>query len=173
MGSFITSIGKEVIRDEEAWFAWESVDIREYTQGQKEAMERETMEMAGLPGKIPNVIMWGDLVPVLVAGIESWTFRDLSDDEVVHLYENQAKKLDKDVDSLSASEKCEAVKDIEIVLATREWMSKLKPSYATFIARAIRKLNRGRTTAEERAFLRKVGADYLIEKEPASGDSTD
>lgn len=172
MGSFITGIELEPIQDE-AWSPWESVVIREYSQGQKEVMERETMEMAGLPGKIPNVIMWGDLAPVLVAGIESWTFRNLGDDEELRLYETQAKKLKKDVGSLSAGDKCEAVKDIEVIPLTREWIGKLKPSYATFIAQKIRKLNVGRLTAKQRDFLRQAGADYLIEEEPASGDSAD
>lgn len=173
MGSFIVGTELEVIRDEENWDAFESCTIREYSQKQKDVMEREIIKMAGPPGQLPNVVMQGDLVPVLVAGVESWTFRALSDDEVLHLYKTQAKKLDKDADSLSVSEKCEAVKDVPTVPATREWMEKLKPSYATFIVREIRRLNRGRTTAEERDFLRQVGAEHLIEKEVANGDNAD
>ena len=172
MGSFITGTELEPIHDE-TWSAWESVTIREYRQAYKEVMEREITEMAGLPGKVPNVIMYGDLIPVLVAGVEAWTFRELSDAEELRLYEVQAKKLDKDVDSLSTEDKCEAVKGVPLVPVTREWMEKLKPSYATFIAQEIRRLNRGRTTAQERDFLRQAGADHLIEEEPASGDNAD
>jgi len=173
VGSFITGIELEVIHDEENWEEFESGTIREYSQGQKEKMEEEVIEMAGLVGQVPKVVMLGDLVPVLVAGIESWTFRDLNNDEELRLYENQAKKLDKDVDFLSVEEKCEAVKDVEIVPATRKWMGKLKPDYATFIAREIRRLNKRRTTAEQRAFLRQVGADHLIEEDAAGRDSAD
>ncbi len=172
MGSFITGIELEVVRDE-TWSAWESATIHEYNQGQKDAMDAELTEMTGPPGTIPNIVMVGDLVPVLVAGVNSWTFRELSEAEELRLYESQAKKLDKDVDSLSVEDKCEAVKDVPTVPATREWMSKLKPSYAAFIAQEIRRLNKGRTTAEQRDFLRQAGADHLIEEEPASGDSTD
>ena len=172
MGSFITGTELEVIRDE-GWSEFESVTIREYTQGQKDTMDKEIIEMAGLVGQIPRVVMQSAAVPVLVAGIASWTFRTLSEDEILRLYESHAKRLDKDVNSLSMEDKCEAVKDTPTVPVTREWMSKLKPSYAGFIVRRIRALNQGRTTAEERAFLREIGADHLIEEETAGGDSAD
>ncbi len=156
MGSFITGVELEVIRDE-AWSEYETVTVHEYNQGQKDSMDKEIIEMAGLVGQIPRVVMQSAIVPVLVAGIHSWTLRELSDDEVLRLYEIQAKKLKKEVDELSAGEKCEAVKDSPIVACTREWMAKLKPSYAGYIVREIRRLNLGRTTAEERDFLREIG----------------
>ena len=172
MGSFITGTELKVIRDE-TWSAWESVTIREYDQAHKEVMEREIVHMAGPPGKLPNVVMQGDLVPVLVAGIESWTFRELSQDEELRLYENQAEKLGKDVASLSTDDKCEAVKGVPTVPLTREWMGKLRPSYSTFIAREIRSLNQGRTTAQERDFLRQIGYSTSNEGEAPGGDNTD
>jgi hypothetical protein len=173
VGSFITGTELEVIRDDENWRAFESVTIREYNQGQKDALDNEIIEMAGIVGQIPKVVMQSVLVPVLVAGIHSWTLRDLSDEEVQRLYEAQAKALGKDIETLSVEERCEAVKDVPIVPATREWMAKLKPSYASFIVQEIRRLNRGRTSAEERDFLRQVGAEHLIEDRVTDGDSAD
>jgi hypothetical protein len=164
MGSFIRGDEVETIRDE-SWEAFESVTIRKFDQGAKDRMDREVIEMTGLVGEIPRMVMASARVPVLVAGIQSWTFRDLSESEVLRLYEAQAKALDKDVESLSVEEKCEAVKDVPIVPLTREWMGKLNPSYAGFIVWKIRELNREETTAEERDFLRRLGAGDIGEEE--------
>lgn len=173
MGSFITGTEVEVIRDEENWEPFETVTIREYSQGAKDALDKELIEMAGVVGEIPRVVMQSARVPVVCAGTLSWTLRNLSDGDIVELYVRQAERLEKDVGALSFEDKCEAVKDVVIVPLTREWINKLKPSYAGFIVRAIRKLNQGRTSAEERDFLREVGAEHLIEEGAASGDNGD
>ena len=127
MGSFITGTELEVIRDEENWDEWETCTIREYSQGQKDAMDKELIEMAGQVGQVPRIVMQGALVPILLAGIESWTL------------------------TMDGKENGPAAP------VTREWMGKLRPSYAGFIVDEIRRLNAGRTTAEERDFLRQVG----------------
>lgn len=173
MGSFITGIEIEVIRDEENWEPFETVTIREYGQEQKDVMDSETIEMAGAVGEVPRVVMQSALVPGIWAGTESWTLRNLNDSQVLELYGRQAERLEKDVEALSFEDKCEAVKDVPIASLNREWIGKLKPSYAKFISRRIRKLNQGRTSAEERDFLRKAGAEHLIEDEAAGGDNND
>lgn len=142
MGSFITGTEIERIHDD-SWADWEYVEIREYNQGQRDALDKEIIEMAGAVGEIPKVIMQGALVPVLVAGIHSWTLTMTGEEGG------------------------------PVAPVTREWMAKLKPSYASFIVRAIRKLNQGRTSAEERDFLRQVGREDLIKDEAASGDNAD
>ena len=156
MGSFITGTELSVIRDEENWDEFESCTIREYSQGAKDVMDLELIEVAGRVGEVPQIVQRAALVPVRAAGIESWTLRELSEADTLRLYANQAQKLDKEVEALSTSEKCEAVKDVPIVAVTREWMGKLKHDYASYIAFKIRQLNRGRTSAEEREFLREI-----------------
>jgi hypothetical protein len=157
VGSFITGTELETIRDE-GWEAFESVTIREYAQGAKDKLNKETVEMSGIPGQIPKMVVRDMLVPVLEAGIASWTLRNLSNEEIARLYEAQAKTLSKNAASLNIEEKCEAVKDVPIVPLTREWISKLKSSYAKFIAQEIRRLNPEMTSAERRDFLRRIRA---------------
>ena len=127
MGSFITGTELKVIRDEDNWEEFETVTIHEYSQGAKDKMDAELIEMAGLAGQVPKVVMQAALVPVLLAGIESW--------------------------SLTMTGK----KDGAVAPVNREWISKLHPRYAGYIADQIRELNRGRTTAEEQNFLRQAG----------------
>ena len=138
MGSFITGTELKVIRDKEAWEEFEQVTIREYSQGQKDKMDAELIEMAGLAGQVPKVIMQAALVPVLLAGIESW--------------------------SLTVNGK----KDGGVAPVTRIWIEKLHPTYAAFIVEEIRELNRGRTTAEEQEFLRQAGLGDSGQEEPAT-----
>ena len=136
MGSFITGTELEVIQDE-SWEPWETVTVKEFSQLQKDIMDAELIEMAGLAGQVPKIVMQSALVPVLVAGIHSWTL------------------------TLDGKEKG-AVAPI-----TREWIGKLKPSYASFIAEKIRELNRGRTDAETRDFLREAGTSDTDEEQVA------
>ena len=168
MGSFITGTELQVIRDE-GWEPWESVTIREYSQAEKDVQDKELIEMAGLAGQLPRIVMQSALIPVLVAGIASWTLRNLSVEETLRLYGVMAKQVGSDVESLTDGQKCEAVKDIPIVPVTREWIGKLKPrTYSGFIAEGIRELNRGRTDAEVRDFLRDAGAGDTNEREAAA-----
>jgi len=137
VGSFITGTELTVIHDEENWEDFESVTIREYSQGQKDIMDKELIEMAGRVGQVPRIVMQGALVPVMLAGIESWTLT------------------------------IDGNKNGPIAPVTREWMGKLKPSYAGFIVKKIRELNQGRTTAEEQDFLREVGLGDTEQDESA------
>lgn len=137
MGSFITGTELTVIHDEENWEDFESVTIREYSQGQKDIMDKELIEMAGQVGQVPRIVMQGALVPVMLAGIESWTLT------------------------------MDGNKNGPVAPVTREWMGKLKPSYASFIVKKIRELNQGRTTAEEQDFLREVGLGDTEQDESA------
>jgi len=137
VGSFITGTELTVIHDEENWEDFESVTIREYSQGQKDIMDKELIEMAGQVGQVPRIVMQGALVPVMLAGIESWTLT------------------------------MDGNKNGPVAPVTREWMGKLKPSYASFIVKKIRELNQGRTTAEEQDFLREVGLGDTEQDESA------
>jgi hypothetical protein len=161
VGSFITGTEVETIQDE-GWEPWEKVTIREYSQGAKDIMDKETVRMAGQPGKIPEIVQEAARVPVMVAGLESWTLRNLSDQEVRRIYEKHAKELGKEVTTLTNDDKCQAIENegekAPIVPLTREWISKLKPRYAAFITAEIRTLNQEMTDTEVRNFLREAGS---------------
>jgi len=137
MGSFITGTELEVIHHE-TWEPWETVTIREFSQAQKDAQDKELIEMAGQAGQVPRIVMQSALVPVLVAGIASWTL-------TMNGQENGG-----------------------TAPVTREWIGKLKPSYAGFIAEQIRELNQGRTDAEVRDFLREAEASDTDEEQAAA-----
>jgi len=136
VGSFITGTELKVIHDED-WEEFETVTIREYSQAQKDVQDKELIEMAGQAGQLPRIVMQSALVPVLVAGIASWTLT------------------------------MNGQKDGAVAPVTREWIGKLHPHYAGFIADEIRELNRGRTTAEEQDFLREARLGDTEQDEPA------
>ena len=172
MGSFITGTEIEVIQDE-GWEPWETITIRKYNQAQSDTMDKELIEMAGAIGEVPRIVQQSARIPVLVAGVEGWTLRNLSDSKLAALYEKQAKSLKKDVSSLSDDEKTKAVEKVPVEPVTRESLGQLNPLYAAFATVAIRLFNRERTEKEEQEFLRCTRPRHSDQGETPAGDNAD
>ena len=169
MPSFVSASDIKVVQDS-TWEPWESVTIGKYTQGQKDALERETSEWAGPAGEVLQFRIYGALVPVLMAGIRSWTFRDLSVEAMEKLYAKHAKKND---GRITDEIKEQAVRSIPIAPVDRDHISQLDPVYAVFIATEITAFNRGRTTEGDVSFFREVEDDSGDRGETTPPDNQD
>lgn len=131
MGRFVTKSDVKVIRAD-WWDEGEEVTIRKYTIRQKDLLDAKIIEIAGMAGEIPQVVVKSVAVPYLIAGIAEWTFTDEEGNRVP---------------------------------VNRHWIDKLDEDTADFIADEIRNFNEGRTTAEQREFLRKLADSDNDERE--------
>lgn len=154
------------------WEPWEWVKIGKYSISARDRMNTEIVEVVGPYGEVPQARLREATVPVLVAGLRGWSFRDLDEDEVATLYAGRAEELGKDVVTLTDEDKCEAVKDVPVVSMDEEWMDKLDVDDALFIAGAIRRKNSGRTKEEEEEFFRRAGDGDRDEKQSTGRDDT-
>lgn len=143
MGAFITGTELKTIHAD-WWEDFETVTIREYNQLQKDTIEKENTEIEGVADAPLKMRLQSALIPVMVAGIESWT--------------------------LTMNGK----KDGPVAPVNREWIGKLAPvDYSLFIVTEIRELNKGRSDAARRQFLREPGEQAEGQEETATGDNAD
>ncbi len=152
------------------WEPWEWCKVGKYNISQRDEMNVALVEVVGPYGEIPLARLKEATAPVLVAGLRGWSFRDLDEDEVARLYEARAEELGKDVATLTDEDKCDAVKDVDILPMDEEWMRKLEVEDGLFIANAIRFKNRGRTKEEKEKFFRRAGDGDRDEESPAGWD---
>ena len=104
------------------WDEGESVTIRRYTVAQRDVMHTEILRIAGKVGELTEVEVKAAQVPVLLAGIKSWTFKKSNDD------------------------------DAGVAPVNRHWIGKMSGDDADFVAGAIRDFNLGRTAEEQEKF---------------------
>ena len=121
MSRFVTENDVREIRAS-WWDEGESVTIRRYTIAQRDAMHAEILKIAGRVGGLTEIEVKAAQVPILLAGIRSWTFKEL--DEA----------------------------DAKTAPVNRHWIGQMSGEDADFIADAIRKLNPGRTAEEQEKF---------------------
>lgn len=122
MGRFVTKGDTKVVRAE-WWEDGEEVTIKRWSIRAKDKLDTEIIEIAGIAGQIPEVVVKSVTMPYLKAGVADWTLCDEEGNRV-------------------------PVND--------HWIGQLTEEDADFVAAEIRAFNEGRTTAEEREFLRQL-----------------
>ena len=171
MGSFITGTELKTIRHK-SWESWEEVTIRKFSQAQSDVMDKELIELAGTGEDDLRTVVQPARVPVLVAGVASWTLRVLSDEQLMALYLEKANSLKKEASELSDEERKAAVASIPMAPLNRETLGQLNPTYAGFISMEIRLFNRERSKEEQQEFLQRLrgGAVGKGEAAPSGND---
>lgn len=123
MSRFVNTQQVKVIRKEN-WESWETVTVQRWTVRAKDAMNAELIKIAGTAGDIPEVVIQAATVPVLVAGIKTWTFTQTGGE------------------------------DGALAPVNRHWIGKLDPDDGDFIASEIYAFNGGATEEERQQFFR-------------------
>lgn len=104
------------------WLDHESVEIRKWNTRQRDELNAEIIKVAGVAGEVTEVTIKAAQIPVVIAGVKSWTFT--KDD----------------------------TPEGDRVPVNSHWVGLLDPDYADFIVSEIWGLNRGRTAEEQESF---------------------
>lgn len=75
MGRFVTKSDVKVIRHKD-WEEGEEVTIKRWTIREKDRLDSKIIEIAGIAGQIPEVVVKSVTIPYLKAGIASWVLFD-------------------------------------------------------------------------------------------------
>lgn len=103
MGRFITNQQTKVIQGESWIEDDEHVTIRRWTIGQRDKMNASMRRIAGQMGEIPEVVIRAAIVPVLIAGVKEWNFKD-EQGNLIPVNEHWISRLDPDDADFIATE---------------------------------------------------------------------
>lgn len=104
------------------WLEHEEVVVRKWDTRRRDELNAEIIKVAGVAGEVTEITIKAAQIPVILAGVKSWTFT--KDD----------------------------APDGEKVPVNAHWAGQLDPDYTDFIVSEIWELNRGRSAEEQESF---------------------